>query len=73
MSEFQPLIDHLYREEVLQARALGEGGRLRVGMETSEMNLQWAEAMEPSERARRYRIVRALDEHGCYGPPVPRL
>jgi hypothetical protein len=73
VSEFQPLIDQLYREEVRRARALGEQGRLRVGIETSEMNLIWAQSMEPQERARRYRIVRALDEHGCYGPPVPRL
>lgn len=72
MNEFQPLIDQLYREEVRRARALGEKGRLRVGIETSEMNLAWAQAMDSVERARRYRIVRALDEHGCYGPPVPR-
>ena len=73
MNEFQPLIDQLYCEEVRRARALGEEGRLRVGIETSEMNLAWAQEIEPDERARRYRIARALDEHGCYGPPVPRL
>jgi len=72
VNEFQPLIDQLYREEVQQARALGPEGRLRVGFEIIEENFEWARALGEEEMARRYRISRALDEHGCYGPPFPR-
>lgn len=72
MSEFQPLIDELYREEIREARALGPEGRFRVGIETTEMNFEWAKSLGAEEMARRYRIARALDDHGCYGPPVPR-
>lgn len=73
MNEFKPLIDQLYREEVQRARALGEAGRFRVGLEICEMNMEAARALGEGEMKRRYRIARALDEHGCYGPPVPRL
>lgn len=72
MNEFQPLIDQLYREEVLRARRLGPEGRLRECIELSEMNLAAASSFEPHEMARRYRIYRAIRERGCYGPPVPR-
>jgi hypothetical protein len=72
MSEFQPLIDELYREEIREARALGPEGRFREGVEISEMNLEWAATLGEAEMARRYRIARALDDQGCYGPPVPR-
>lgn len=72
MNEFQPLIDQLCREEVERARALGPEGRLRVGLEIIEENFAWARALGQEEMARRYRIARVLDEHGCYGPPFPR-
>ena len=72
MNEFAPLIDQLYREEVLRARALGEEGRLRETFEISEQNLEWARSLGEEEMMRRYRIARALDEHGCYGPPISR-
>ncbi len=73
MNEFQPLIDELYREEVRRARAMKPEERFRHGMEICEMNFQWARALGDAEMRRRYRIKRALDDHGCYGPPVPRL
>jgi hypothetical protein len=73
MSEFQPLIDQLYIEEVLRARALGPEGRMREGFEISEQALEWAESMGQEEMERRFRIVRELDEQGCYGPPFPRI
>ncbi len=73
MSEFQPLIDQLYREEVLQARAMTPQQRFQIGMEICETNIQWARTLGEAEMARRYRIAKALDDHGCYGPPVPRL
>lgn len=66
------MIDELYREEIRAARALGPEGRFRLGIELSEMNLEWAATLGPEEMERRYRIARALDDHGCYGPPVPR-
>jgi len=72
VNEFQPLIDQLYREEVEQARALGPEGRLRTWVELLEMNLAMGEAMGREEIARRFRIVRKVDEHRCYGPPQAR-
>jgi hypothetical protein len=72
MSEFQLLIDQLYREEVLRARRLGPQGRLRECIELTEMNLQAAETYGAIEMQRRYRIYTANREKGCYGPPVPR-
>jgi hypothetical protein len=73
VSEFQPLIDLLYREEVLRARALGEAGRMQLAMEITEENLEAAKLLGEDEMLRRYRIVRTVEEHGCYGPPFPRL
>ena len=72
MSEFQPLIDQLYREEVLRARKLGPQGRLRECFDLTEMNLKAAEAYGWDEMVRRYRIYTANRERGCYGPPVAR-
>lgn len=73
VNEFQSLIDQLYREEVKRARRLGPEGRFKVGLEICEENLRLAQAADPVEMKRRYRIVRALDEAGCYGPPMPRV
>jgi hypothetical protein len=73
VNEFQPLIDQLYREEVERARRLGPDGRFKVALEICEENLRWARSADPVEMKRRYRLIRALDEAGCYGPPVPRL
>ena len=73
MSEFQPLIDQLYIEEVLRARALGTEGRMREGFEISEENLEWAQSLGREEMERRFRIARELNEQGCYGPPFPRI
>ena len=72
MSEFQPLIDQLYREEVEQARAMTPAERFQCGMEIIEENFQWARSLGEAEMTRRYLIARKLKEHGCYGPPVPR-
>ncbi len=71
MSEFQPLIDQLYREEVEQARAMTPAERFRCGMEIIEENMRWARCLGEVEMERRYLIARKLKEHGCYGPPVP--
>ena len=72
MSEFQPLIDQLFREEILRARTLGPQGRLRQWLEIAEMNLEMARALGREEMDRRYRIRRLLDERGCYAPAVPQ-
>lgn len=72
MSEFQPLIDQLFREEVQKARALGPEGRLKAWLEIAEMNLQFARALGREEMDRRYRLRRLLDERGCYAPASSR-
>lgn len=72
MSEFQPLIDELYREEIREARALGPEGRLRSAFETMDMNFEWARSLGDEEMRRRFRIAQILKEQDCYGPPVPR-
>lgn len=73
MSEFQPLIDQLYRQQVMQARALGPEGRVRLGFEMIEETLQKAKSLGEDEMQWRFAIERRIKEHGCYGPPVPRL
>ena len=73
MSEFQPLIDQLYREEIQEARALGPEGRLRLAMQLMDENFRWARTLGEPEMQRRFEIARKLKEHGCYGAPVPRL
>ncbi len=69
MNEFQPLIDQLYREKVLRARARTPGERMSDVLELSMMHL----AKDDPELRRRLAIVRAMEERGCYGPPQPRL
>ena len=73
MNEFQPLIDELFREEVERARKLGPEGRFRESIEITEEAFEWARALGEEEMERRFRIARILSEHGCYGPPMPRL
>ena len=73
VNEFQPLIDQLYREEVAMARRLGAEGRMRHAFKLIDENLRWARALGRDEMKRRLGIARALKEHGCYGPPQPRL
>lgn len=72
MSEFQPLIDQLYREEIATARRLGPDGRYRQAMHICARNIAAAEALGEAEWSRRYRIIRALDDQRDYGPPFPR-
>ena len=69
MNEFQPLIDQLYRERVLRARQRTPGERMSDALELSATFF----SKDDPELRRRLRIVRTLDEHGCYGPPQPRL
>lgn len=69
MSEFQPLIDQLYRERVLRARERTLGEKMGEVLELSELYF----SQDSPELQRRLRIVRALEEQGCYGPPQPRL
>ena len=73
MSEFQPLIDQLYREEIQEARALGPEGRLRLAMQLMDENFRWARSLGEPEMQRRFEIARKLKEHRCYGAPMPRL
>ena len=73
MSEFQPLIDQLYREEIEDARALGPEGRLRLAMQLMDENFRWARTLGEPEMQRRFAVARKLKEHRCYGDPVPRL
>ena len=73
MSEFQPLIDQLYREEVEEARALGPDGRMRLAFRLMDENFEWARSLGEDEMRRRFAVARKLKEQGCYGPPVPRL
>ena len=72
MSEFQPLIDELYREEIREARALGTEGRLRLAFQMMEENFAWARTLGEAEMNRRFAIGKKLKEQGCYGPAVPR-
>ena len=72
MSEFQPLIDQLFRGEVRKARALGPEGRLKAWLEIAEMNLEFARALGREEMDRRYRTRRLLDERGYYALGSPR-
>ena len=72
MSEFQPLIDELYREEIREARALGMEGRLRIAFQMMDENFAWGRTLGEVEMTRRLVIAEKLKEHGCYGPPVPR-
>lgn len=68
-SEFQPLIDQLYLEEVEEARRLGEAGRFRCGLEIIHFNLEWLNAMGADERDRRLEIAQRLADQGCYALP----
>ena len=73
MSEFQPLIDQLYREEIGDARRLGPEGRMRLAFRMMDENFAWARGLGEQEMRRRFHVARALKEHGCYEAPVPRL
>lgn len=72
MSEFQPLIDELYREEIRAARAMTPEQRMEVGFQMIDENLEWAAAFGVEEMKRRLAIGRAMKEHNCYGAPMPR-
>jgi len=52
---------------------MGPEGRMRHGLRLLAMNYQWARSLGAAEMKRRYRLTRALSEHGCHGPPVRRL
>lgn len=69
MSEFQPLIDQLYRERVARARAQTPGQRMSDVLELAG----WHFSKDNAELRRRLQIGRVLDEHKCYGAPQPRL
>jgi len=69
VNEFQPLIDQLYREKVLRARRRTPGERMSDVLELSTMHFK----KNDPELRRRLGIVRTMEEHGCYGPPQPRL
>ena len=73
MSEFQPLIDQLYREEVLRTRAMSPEERMQLALDLSEANLAWSHGEGDPELTRRMRLLRDADDRRYYGPPVPRL
>ncbi len=68
MSEFQPLIDALYREEIRAARAMTPEQRLEIALKISEDNLA---AGAGPELDRRLALLRAWNDARCYGLPVP--
>jgi len=68
MDEFKPLIDQIYRERVSRARARTPGERMSDAFELSSIFFN----SDDPELLRRLRIVRTLDERGCYGPPQLR-
>ncbi|MDQ3622844.1 MAG: hypothetical protein M3463_10190 [Verrucomicrobiota bacterium] len=69
MNEFQPLIDQLYREKVQRARRQTPAERMSDCLELASLHFSKGD----EEMRRRLRIVREMEERGCYGPPVPRL
>jgi hypothetical protein len=73
MSEFQPLIDQLYFEEVLRTRAMSPEDRMNLALDLSEANIAWSEGAGDPELSRRMRLLRESDDRRYYGPPVPRL
>ena len=80
MNPHQPLIDQLYREEVLRARGQTMEQRFLGSLEMAEFVFEWGragvrsqhpqatEAEIETEWQRRLHITRRLDEHGIYAP-----
>lgn len=68
MNPHQPLIDQLYRERVLRARRRSPAERLNDAIELASSCF----GRDDTELRRRMRIVRAMEERDCYGPPLPR-
>ena len=73
MSEFQPLIDQLYREDVLRARAMTPGERMAHYIEMSEANIAWSHGEGDAELSRRLARLRQIRDARTYGPAQPRL
>jgi len=69
MSEFQPLIDQLYRERILRARKRTPGERMGDVLELATMHF----TKDNPELRRRLGILRRMNERGCYAEPQPRL
>jgi len=80
-NEFQPLMDEIFREKVLRARAEKDPDVLSLdGLDLFEFALEWTRdgirnenpAASPveveAEVRRRIEIKRRLDEHGIYRP-----
>jgi hypothetical protein len=84
VNEFQPLIDQLYREEVVRARCQTMEQRFLGSLEMANLAFEIGRAGVRSqlpqatdteieaEWQRRLRIVRRLDEHGIYAPAQAR-
>ena len=72
MSEFQPLIDQLYREEVLRARAMSPEDRMAHCIEMSEANIVWSYGKGDAELSRRLARLRQVRDARTYGLPQPR-
>lgn len=73
MSEFQPLIEQLYREEVLRARAMSPEERMAHCIEMSEANIAWSYGEGDAELSRRLARLRQLRDAQTYGPPLGRV
>ena len=78
--EFLPIIDEIYREKVLRARARTPDERFTDGLELFDESLAWMrdgvrmqhpgfsdEEIE-AEVARRFARVRQIEDHGIYRP-----
>ena len=70
MSEFQPLIDQLYREEVLRSRAMTPEERMAHCIEISEANIAWSYGEGDAELSRRLGRLRQVQDAQTYSPPM---
>ena len=84
MSEFQPLIDDLYREQVRRARLMTPNERFAEGLRISEEAIakrhERIRAENPgaceefiTQCARAEVAAERMEDEWHYGPPVPRL
>lgn len=83
-SEFQPLMDAIFREKVLRARRQSPEERFAIGLDMFEEGVAWMRdgvrmehpdlsAEEVDARvAQRFARIRQIQEHGIYRPvPAP--
>lgn len=78
--EFLPLIDDIFREKVLRARAMSPEKRFLESFELFEMGVsmmrdgvraqhrEFTEEQVDQKVSRRFAVVRQMEEHGIYRP-----